>query len=160
MADLHSGYLTGRQLSVWDMMRDGLSQSEIARRLNVSRQAVHQLAETIPEKITSALNDAAKLNRVEPRHIDTSKGILFGWSRDFQTEAVISLNPKGGLQVWYQHSLGKCEICPDKRQCKSTLLRIAKDLGISLKGPERKLEPSRLSNLIFSRVPGHAETQS
>jgi len=141
------------------MMRDGLSQSEIARRLNVSRQAVHQLAETIPEKITAALSDAAKLNRVEPRHIDSSKGILFGWSRDFQTEAVIALNPRGGLQVWYQHSLGKCEICPDKRQCKTTLLRIAEDLGISLKRQERNLKPSKLSNLIFSRVPERDDRQ-
>ncbi len=159
LADLHTGYLTGRQLNVWDMMRDGLSQSEIARRLNVSRQAINQLVETIPEKITAALNDAAKLNRVEPRHIDTSKGILFGWSRDFQTEAVVALTPRGGLQVWYQHSLGKCEICPDKRQCKSTLLRIAADLGVPLKRQEGKLDPSKLSTIIFSRVPGRDDKQ-
>jgi len=141
------------------MMRGGLSQSEIARRLNVSRQAINQLLETIPEKITAALNDAAKLNRVEPRHIDSSRGILFGWSRDFQTEAVIALNTKEGLQVWYQHSLGKCRICPDRQRCKSILLKTAKQLAVLLTRKERNLEPAKLSSLIFSKIPERIAVQ-
>lgn len=154
LGGLHSGYLSGRQLGVWHMLRSGHSQSEIARRLCISRQAVNQLARTIPEKITAALCDAARLNGVEPRHIDSSKGILFGWSRDFQTKAVITLNSEAGLRVWYQHNLGQCKICPDKRQCKSTLLKSAKDLDIPLTRQERDLDPSKLSSLVFSRVPG------
>lgn len=81
MTRLHSAYLTGRQLDIWDLMRNGFSQSQIARKLNVSRQAVNQLVQTIPERVTAALCDAAKLNEVEPRHVDSSRGILLGWSR-------------------------------------------------------------------------------
>ena len=117
------------------------------------------MAETIPEKITAALNDAAKLNRVEPRQLDTSKGILFGWSRDFQTETVIALNPEGGLQIWYKHSLGKCKICPDRRRCKSILTKNATDLDVSLTREERSLEPLELSDIIFSRALGRVEKQ-
>jgi len=136
------------------MMRSGLSQSDIARRLNVSRQAINQLAQKIPERVTAALQDAAKLEGVEARHLDTSRGILLGWSRDSQTEAVITLNREAGLRVWYKHNLGQCKICPDRRQCKSSLLRSVEDLGVSLTRQEKALEPSKLSSLVFSRALG------
>jgi len=110
------------------------------------------MAETIPTKIAAALNDAAQLNRVEPRYMDISRGMLFGWSKHFQTEAIIALSPEGGLQVWYEHDLGKCKICPDKRHCKSELLKTAKRLGASVARHERKLEPSELSGIVFSRI--------
>lgn len=142
------------------MMRSGLSQSEIARRFNISRQAVSQLAQTIPERITAALQDASKLNGVEPRYIDSSRGILMGWSRDFQTETIITLTAEAGRRVWYQHNLGRCKICPDKRQCKSAVLKSADDLEVSLARQERELEPSKLSSLVFSRALGRMKTRA
>ena len=152
MTSLHTAYLTGRQLDIWDMMRNGLSQSEIARRLHISRQAVNQLVQVIPDKVSAALQDASRLNRVEARLVDSPRGILVGWSREFQTEAVITLNPKVGLRVWYQHNLGRCKICPDKKKCRSVLLEEAEGLGVQLTRPERDLDPSKLSNLIFKRA--------
>ena len=141
------------------MLKSGLSQSDIARRLNVSRQAVNNLIDTISERITSALNDAAKLNRVDPRYLDVSKGLLVGYNRDLQTEVVIAMGPEG-LQVWYKHNLGRCNLCPDDTRCKSMLLRNAKDLGVSITPEEKKLEPSKLSNIIFSRVSGRDKKQT
>jgi transcriptional regulator with XRE-family HTH domain len=141
-------------------MRSGKSQSEIARRLNITRQAVSQLAQTIPERITAALQDASKLDGVQPRYIDSSRGILLGRSKDFQMEAIITLNPETGLRIWYQHNLGQCKICPDRRQCKSMLLRSVEGLGVSLTRQERKLDPSKLSNLVFSRALGQDDTSS
>jgi transcriptional regulator len=154
LTGLHSGYLRGRQLDVWHMMQEGYSQSEIARKLDITRQAVNQLAQTIPERVMAALSDAAKVNGVQPKQIDTSKGILVGWSRDFQTDAVITFSPKDGVRVWYKHNLGKCSICPDRQVCKSTLLRTARDLGVPLKPQDRHVPPSKLSSLIFSRLSG------
>jgi len=154
LTGLHNAYLSNRQLSVWEMLGSGLSQSEIARMLKVSRQAVNQLAQSIPEKVTAALSDAARLNGVEPRHIDSTKGMLFGWSREFDTEAVITLNREVGLHIWYKHNLGRCKICPDKHQCRSMLLKTAEVLGISLTSDEKELTPSSLSSLVFSRARG------
>jgi len=102
--------------------------------------------------MTAALYDASKLNRVEPRTIDTARGVLVGWSNEFQTDVVITLNPKAGLRVWYQHNIGRCTICPDKKQCRSSLLENAKEYGVSLTALERNLDPSKLSSIIFSRL--------
>jgi hypothetical protein len=91
---------------------------------------------------------------VEPRFVDTVRGVLFGWSNEFQADAVITLNSKLGLRVWYQHNLGRCKICPDKKRCRSTLLGNATQYGVSLTNAERELEPSRLSGIIFSKLRG------
>ena len=151
---LHSAYLTGRQLEIWDMLRRGFSQSEIARRLKISRQAVSQLTRPITDKVATALNDASRLNNVEPTFMDSARGVLVGWSKEFRTETVITLNPKVGLQVWYQHNLGRCRICPDKKQCKSLLLQKANEYGLSLTRQERNLDPSKLSSIIFNKLLG------
>jgi len=152
LTHLHSAYLSMRQLTVWDMLRRGLSQSEIGRRLRISRQAVNQLAQTIPEKVSAALYDAAKLNGVEPEYVDTTKGILFGRSRHFEIDAAITLDTEMGLRVWYRHNLGRCKICPEKRQCKAMILKTAQDFGVSLTAQEKELFPSKLSTVVFSRV--------
>jgi hypothetical protein len=135
------------------MIRSGLRQSEIARVLRISRQGVNRIAEVIPERVEAALTDAAQVNSVEPRFVDVDRGVLFGWNRDFQTETAIMIGKKG-LQVWHQHNLGNCKICPDQKRCKADLVQTADDLGIPLTRAERILEPSELSNLIFSRFKG------
>ena len=151
---LHSAYLTARQLDVWDLMREGFTQSDIARKLHISRQAVSQLAQSIPHKVEAALYDASRLNGVEPRIVDSARGILLGWSKEFQTDTIIMVNRRIGLRVWYQHNLGRCKICPDKKQCQSLLLEHANEYGISLTRAERALDPSKLSGIIFSKVLG------
>jgi DNA-binding CsgD family transcriptional regulator len=157
LTGLHSGYLSARQRDIWGLLRDGLTQSEIARRLSITRQTVHQLANTIPEKMAAALNDAAALNNLTPIQVDVNKGILFGWSREFNTETVIAMT-REGLRVWYKHDLGKCEICPDRRGCKSTLLKSAQDLGVPLTSQERRLPPLALSKVVFLRALGREST--
>ena len=159
MIGLHGGYLTRHQRNVWDMIRGGLTQSEIARRLNVSQQAVSQVVESISERVTIALNDAARLNEIEPRFIDSYRGVMLGWSNCFNTEAVIMFNPKMGLQVYYQNRLGDCNVCLRRRACKSKLLKNAEVLGISLTSQERSLSPSELSGVVFSRVIGQTNIQ-
>jgi transcriptional regulator with XRE-family HTH domain len=151
---LHTAYLSDRQLNIWDLARKGLSQSDIARRLQISRQAVNQLAQSIPEKVAAALYDASRLNRIEPRIVDSANGVLFGWSKEFQIETIITLNPKFGLRVWYQHELGRCKLCPEKKECRLSLLANANEYGIRLTRAERQLDPSKLSAIIFSRLLG------
>jgi len=152
MTGLHNGYLTDHQMSVWNMIHDGLSQTEIARRMNVSQQAVSEVVGAISERVSAALNDAAKLNDIEPRFMDVSSGVMLGWSSCFKTEAVITLNPRIGVRIYYQHNLGECKICMKKRACKSRLLKNAQELRVPLTRKEKHLDPSALSSIVFSRV--------
>jgi DNA-binding transcriptional regulator LsrR (DeoR family) len=135
-------------------MRDGISQSEIARRLHITRQAVNQMVQTIPVRITEALNDAAKLNGVETKMIDSVKGVMLGYSREIQTNVVITMHPETGLRIWYQHNLGRCDICPDKKQCKSKILKMVDSWGVTVTAKEKNLAPSKLANLVFSKAFG------
>jgi len=135
-------------------MRDGVSQSEIARRLHISRQAVNQFAQTIPTKVADALYDAAKLNGMNPRIINSVKGILLGYSREFETDVVITMHPEIGLRVWYQHNLGRCKICSNRKQCKAMLLKTIDVLGVTLTDKEKHLDPSKLASLAFSKTFG------
>jgi predicted transcriptional regulator len=141
------------------MISSGLSQSQIARKLNVSQQAVSQVVGSISERVITALNDAARVNEIEPRYVDSSKWIMLGWSNCFNTEAVITFNPKMGVQVYYQHRLGECKICLRKRACKSRLLKNARVLGVPLNSHELSLSPTELSGVIFSRVVGENNIQ-
>ena len=159
MTRLHTAYLTGSQLNVWDLLRKGLSQSEIARRLGITRQSVNELAQTIPEKVTAALSDAAELNGVEPKYIDGVKGLLLGWSSEFRTETIIIFNPQQGLRTWYYHDLGRCKICDDKKECESRLRKTAKYLDVELSREEKRMEPQKLASLIFSRATGRASPE-
>jgi hypothetical protein len=129
----------------------GLSHSKC---FGISRQTAHELVHIVSEKVEIALNEGAKLHRIEPKQIDISKGLLLGWSREFRTEAVVELNPQSGLQVWYKHNLGECGICPDRGQCKSMLLKSAENLEVSLTREEKRMEPSELSMIVFSRASG------
>ncbi len=114
---LHSAYLTRRQLQVWNLTREGLTQSQIATRLRLTRQDVHFLARQIHSRVTSALTDAAKLCRVDPKEVDARNGILFGWCRELQAEAVIGFNSEQGLSYWVCGLICPCpyRVCDRKR---------------------------------------------
>ena len=121
-----------------------------SEKAHISRQAVSQLVQTIPARVTDALYDAAKLNGVEPRNIDTAKGILLGYSRELQTNVVITMHPETGLRVWHQHNLGRCKLCSSKKQCKSMLLKTINACGVQLT-TQRKTLILPSSQVWFSR---------
>ena len=61
--------LTERQIVLWKLKLKGLSPSEIAVNLNISRQAVHRALKSIESKVYKALIGVAKANRIEIREI-------------------------------------------------------------------------------------------
>ena len=121
---------------------------------------MNQFIQTIPVRVTEAMYDAAKLNEVEPRVVDGTKGILLGYSKEFQTDVVITMNPETGLRVWYQHNLGRCRICPNKKECRTMLLRTVDALGVTLTAEEKHLDPSKLASLAFSKTFGKQYSKS
>ncbi len=142
---------TKRQLEIWGMRRDGLTLAEIARRLGVTRQAVHNVAGDINGQVEQMLLTVAKAAKIEPRHIDTTKGILLGYSHETNNRVIVTFSPKHGAQIWQKHT-GKCEECTSKDMCRATILGEAEERGIELTKEEKEKPPTELAHIIFSRV--------
>ena len=74
------GYLTGRESSIWDLRRRRFNQSEIGRRLGITRQAVHKAWGIIDSKVEQAFLEVAETNRLEIRNLNLAEGIMEAFS--------------------------------------------------------------------------------
>ncbi len=146
------GYLTPKQRRIWSWRRDGLSEGEIAEQMGVSRQAVNHAIHTIDLKVSRALMEAAKINRIEMSSPpDPVKGILVGYSHEFGVRALITYSAANGIQVWYEHE-GRCEDCRYLKECQEILLREAEERDITLTDSEKRMPPSKLAQTIFQKI--------
>jgi predicted transcriptional regulator len=143
-----SGYLTARLFAIWDLNRDGLSQTGIASKLGITRQAVNQALQEAGERVTRALTETAEINKVSIESIDAFQGILIGWSREFSVRAVISITKRDGMQVWYEH-VADCIHCNRFDVCRGYLLKYAKERNLRVSKEQKRLVPSKLAQLVF-----------
>jgi len=143
--------LTDKQLLLWRLRRSGLSISEIASRLGISRQAVHKSLQSIESKVYRALIATARASKIEVRKIDAQKGVLVGWSPGLDTEVYITFSSKNGIQIWFRHERRDCKDCPFREDCKRILFEEAEERGISLPKDEN-LDPSDLAKLLFEKL--------
>jgi transcriptional regulator len=146
-------YLTPKQRTIWRLRFDGNSQSEISRRTGVTRQTVNKTLGVIDSKVTRALLEAAKVNRIDVRRLEMEGGFLLGHSNAFDLDAMVTYSDENGIQVWYRGE-GDCGTCDEYASCKSALLREADVRGIELPEDVDALEPSRLADIIFEGLTG------
>ena len=118
---LSLGYLTAKQKMIWDLKSRGQQEASIARKLNVTRQTIHSVLDTANLKIGEALQEIAKINKIEVETLDPNRGFLKGYSNHFKTQAFITFSAKNGIQLWYKHE-GDCEKCNKLQTCRDTLL--------------------------------------
>jgi len=150
---LITGYLTDKQKLIWDLRRKGFSEAGIARKLKVTRQTVHKSLDVANSKVFTALEEAAKINKIKIETLDPAKGILLGYSSYFKTAAIITFSAKNGVQVWYRHE-GDCNNCDQFKFCKETLLSEAKERNIPLPENANSMPPSKLAEILFSKIIG------
>jgi predicted transcriptional regulator len=143
-----TAYLTPRLFDIWDMRRTGLLQSDIAAKLGISRQAVNQALLEATEKVTKALTEAAMINKIAVESIDSTTGLLTGWSREFSVKSVVSVTKRDGMQIWYEH-VADCVHCNKYSACQAYLRRFASERNIKLTTSEKKLPPSKLAQSLF-----------
>lgn len=148
---LSSAYMTESQTKIWDMSRRGLSQAEIGRRTNVSRQAIYDALGIALDKVDSALRHAADANMIEIRYVDPRNGILLGFSPSADQRVIVTFSVRHGIQTWHYEN-PSCSECRWVEQCRRRLLDEAEERNVSLNDEERTLPPSRLAHTIFSRV--------
>jgi DNA-binding CsgD family transcriptional regulator len=144
-------YLTPRQRHLWGLKLNGLTESEISRREEISRQSVHIILDVAQEKVSQALREAAEINRIEVKHVDFSKGILAGKSLEFGHKVVVTYSPSNGIRIWYAHE-DDCEECKLDRSWVKVILEEAQERHIELSEAELRLPPHRLAKLVFSKM--------
>ena len=150
---LSLGYLTPKQRTIWDLKSSGLQEVNIARKLSVTRQTVHKALYTANIKIGDALEETARINKIEIQTVDPTKGFLLGYSSHFKTKAFITFSAKNGVQVWYKHE-GDCEKCSKLQACRETLLSEAKDRNFLILDETSKILPSKLAEALFAKIIG------
>jgi len=150
---LSNGYLTSRQKRIWNLKGKGLLQTSIARRLDVSRQTVHKALNVANAKISQALQETARLNKIRVKTVDPTNGILVGYSPEFKTTAMITFSARNGVQIWYRHD-GDCKNCDQLQACRTTLLCEAEERNIQLPKNQSSMLPSQIAEILFSKIIG------
>jgi len=139
-----------KQFGFWKMRRSGMQNISIANALGITRQGVSQALRAMDEKIESSLREMAKANRIQIEGIDREKGVLFGKSIPFQTNAYIFVSEKHGMQVWYEHD-GDCKACDEFTQCIEFIWDFASELGIKI---EKTADPTKMAEELLAKIRG------
>jgi len=150
-----TAYLTGRETGIWDLRRRKLSQSEIGRRLGISRQAVNKSLNLIDSKVEQTFSEAIEANNLEVRSINLVDGVMEAYSPAYRVPVIVSLSNVNGVKVWYLYE-GNCGSCGRAQSCRKMLEDEADERGIELTGNERRLQPTELALKIFSMYVGGA----
>jgi len=145
------GYLTPRQRKYWGLRRSGLTQAEISREMDVTRQTVNKTFNAIDSRVSRALLEAAQVNRVEISRLDHERGFLLGRSPSLRMDVLVTFSDRNGIQVWYRGE-GGCSECSWLRSCKRKLLMEAEDRGIRLPKDAEDVEPSKLAEILFKKI--------
>ena len=144
------GYLTPREVNIWDLRRRNNSQSDIGRQLGVSRQAVHKAYQIIDQKVEQAFMEAADTNHLEINTINLVEGVMMAYSPAYNIPVIVSLSKTNGLKIWYLYE-GNCGSCHLEKSCRSILEAEAHERGILLNTVDSWISPTKLANEIFER---------
>lgn len=132
----------------WKLRRDHVPNITIATSLGISRQAVSKALLAIDGKIETVLRTMAKANKISIVKINPQLGILIGRSIPMDTDAVIFISGKHGVQVWYEHD-GDCGTCEEYTECIELLWSYADELKIPL---SQTADPTKMAEELFAKV--------
>lgn len=137
-----------KQFGFWKMRRSGMSNISIANQLGITRQGVSQGIRLMDEKIETSLCEMARANQIRVDRIDVEKGVLFGRSIPFQSNAFIFVSEKKGMQVWYEHD-GDCASCDEYAACIEFLWDFAQELGIKI---GKTADPTKMAEELLAKI--------
>ena len=150
------GYLTEREIEIWNLRKKIDNQSEIGRILGITRQAVNNSLSLIEEKMEYTFNEALDANNLKPMKMNLVEGVMEAYSPAHQLPVIVSLSNVNGLKIWYLYE-GKCGQCDLERSCRRMLLDEARERDIELEPDDRRLEPTKLALRVFKKYLAEGE---
>jgi hypothetical protein len=148
---LSSAYLTTRQLEIWDSNRRGESRAKIGERFGFTRQAVYDALKISLSKVESALRHTAEASSIEIIRVDPKNGILLGRMPLDSSKVIVTFSRKHGVQTWHFEE-PDCDRCGYVKRCGERLLDEAEERDVEILEDQRRLPPSKLAHLIFSKL--------
>ncbi len=145
------GYLTPLQRKYWGLRRSGLTQAEISREMDVTRQTVNKTFNVVDSRVSRALLEAAQVNRVEISRVDPEKGFLLGRSSSLGMDVLVTFSERNGILIWYRGE-GGCPECSWLDSCRENLLMEAEDRGIQFPEDAEDVDPSQLAEILFTKI--------
>jgi hypothetical protein len=150
------GSISPRQREIWGLRRNGKTESEISRELSISRQSVHIMLNAAEGKVHQALEEAARVNRLQVKQFDVGRGILTGYSPEFSHKVVVTYSPRNGVRLWYSHD-EDCKQCKLDSEWVRIIMGEAEERGIKLTAKESRLPAPKLAKLVFERILGDVD---
>ena len=150
---LRLGYLTARQRLIWRLKSDGFTEASIGRKLDITRQTVHNAFKMANMKLLQALEETAKINKTEIKTISTTHGYLIGYSPYFNTRAFVTYSTKNGIQICYPNQ-GNCKKCKRAKECREIFLKEARDREIEFDEGTSQMPPTKIAQALFSIIEG------
>ena len=144
--------LTQSQRTVWSLISEGFSVSNIADKLKTTRQYVNQTRLTAEAKLSSTLLEVAQVNDLQVTKLYPKQAILLGYHPALKRKAIITYTTSHGLKLWYWHD--NPEEVTDQvflNQTRQYLIDIAKERGIEIEETE-KIHPAKLAHTIFRKL--------
>src|SRR4030042_986551 len=135
-----AGYTTLFRSQIWSLRMHTPNQSEIARALGVTRQAVNISLGIIGGKVERTFQECLGANNLQARRINLVDGVMEAYSPAYHLPVVVSLSVANGLRVWYLYE-GRCGLCDLERSCRRALQEEARERGVGLGPDDARLEP-------------------
>ncbi len=133
------------------MNRRGEPRSKIGERFSFTRQAVYDALKVSIDKVDKALRQTADASSIEIIRVDPKNGILLGRMPIDSSRVIITFSRKYGIQTWHFEE-PNCDKCSYTRRCTERLIDEAEERAFELNAEQRKLPPSRLAHIIFSKL--------
>ncbi|MHA2295889.1 MAG: hypothetical protein ACXAEU_07180 [Candidatus Hodarchaeales archaeon] len=133
----------------WKDRRNGETVTRIAKKNNISVQAVYKALKSKTSKVEALLLGAAKANRFRVYKHDNLEGFLWGYSPGFKSDVFITHSPKTGTQVWHEHE-GDCRNCDALAECLWILKTEAEERNITI--PRDLKTPTEIALYIFKGI--------
>ncbi|MCW4031371.1 MAG: hypothetical protein NWE80_03305, partial [Candidatus Bathyarchaeota archaeon] len=98
---LRLGYLTPKHRLIWRLKSEGFIEAGIGRKLDITRQTVHKALNVANMKILQALEETAKINKIEIQTVSQIQGYLTGYSPHFNTKAFVTYSSGNGIRICF-----------------------------------------------------------
>lgn len=143
--------ITKKESSIWELRFKGLNGSDIARKLDITRQAISKALKNADSKILHELNENARMMGLAVTSVNSEKGILLGYSPQIGAKTMIFYLPKSGFHTWFDYPdrCEECRSCITYDRCMNVLKEASEFWRVSIAGDE---EPTKIAEKLFDRV--------